>query len=90
MDMYCPRCAEPWDNDFFHEVAEEKGQTYRQTVDDFYQRGCVALGGSQCERTGSLRAEMSAVLRDVMGDDTDGIMSELDSAEHLGLFRDED
>jgi hypothetical protein len=90
MDIYCPRCAEPWDNDMFHEVAEERTQeegtkvTYRQVVADFQARGCIALGGGHCERTGGLRAEASAMLMEL--GDMDGAMSDLADFEQLGFF----
>jgi hypothetical protein len=85
MDIYCPRCAEPWDNDTFHDVAEEQATTYAKVVADFRARGCVATGWTaQCEATGSLRAEVSAMLMDL--GDMDGAMSDLDDFEYLGLL----
>ena len=90
MDIYCPRCAEPWDNDTFHEAAQEQDTTYTKVVADFRSRGCIAFGWqtTQCEPTGGLRAEVSAMLMDL--GDMDGAMSDLDDFEFLGFFNDDD
>ena len=60
MDVFCPKCGEPWDHDTIHDVAgEEYGVPYgtpgydpdeyqvhyRAKQRDFQARGCVALGG---------------------------------------------
>jgi hypothetical protein len=55
MDIYCPKCGEPWDIDSLHEEASQRAgswadsQTYSgifETVrKDFYRRGCPAVGG---------------------------------------------
>lgn len=61
MDLYCPRCGEPWENDCFHDEAaarareadpdgigtfDSSGEPYHVVVRDFQQRGCVALAAS--------------------------------------------
>lgn len=52
MDLYCPKCGEPWDNDVFHDAAEARQQhtavpreprTYPAIAADFRRRGCAAL-----------------------------------------------
>lgn len=43
MDVYCPFCSEPWENDHLHDVAKAKRMTYRQVWADFRKRGCPAL-----------------------------------------------
>ena len=51
MDLYCPICGEPWDNDTFHDVAQARQQTYvslgpntyAAVTADFRRRGCAAL-----------------------------------------------
>jgi hypothetical protein len=78
MDLYCPRCAEPWDNDTLHDVAGELGSSYRAVAADFRRRGCAALG----ERCGELapasaRAVIAAAY-ELGGDDMDGAMSDLE------------
>lgn len=72
MDHYCPKCSEPVDNDYFHDIAEETGQTYRAVAADFRVRGCAALGESH--GTGSANPYAEA-LYDLLGDDMDGAAS---------------
>lgn len=58
MDLYCPTCGEPWDNDCLHEEADARseakaemppgatytlGTTYPAVAADFRERGCKAL-----------------------------------------------
>jgi hypothetical protein len=45
MDIYCPRCGEPWDNDELHEVAAEFDATYVEIVATFKRYGCAAMQG---------------------------------------------
>ena len=47
MDIYCVRCGEPWDMDELHYRAEEVAGTFATVRDEFYSRGCEALGGRQ-------------------------------------------
>lgn len=99
MDIYCPRCGEPWDIDSIHEEV-----TYRQELGetmvsfygihrDFARRGCLALtvfgvSEADCRRdTGNARAMASGVLMDILGDDIDGVASLMDDASALGMFR---
>jgi hypothetical protein len=122
MDIYCPVCAEPWENDFFHEL---EPMSYDQATRMFRAKGCGILielhkramkdgkenadipadeeGKYRCsirevpERCENLattaekeeielrktRAAASAALMDVLGDDMDGIASELEDFEYL-------
>jgi len=51
MDIYCPKCREPWDMDCLNEEAlarvEEEGGTYeqrrREVHKEFYRIGCPAI-----------------------------------------------
>lgn len=59
MDLYCPICTEPWDNDSLHEEVDArkeqqadnarlgagftKGTTYDAVAADFRSKGCRAL-----------------------------------------------
>lgn len=59
MDIYCPTCREPWDNDSLHDEAEARkkrkrsnerqgatftlGVTYDAVAADFRTRGCRAM-----------------------------------------------
>lgn len=92
MDLRCPICGEPWDLDSFHEVAAEQEITFKQAVDRFYEIGCSAIGWADpCQPEsaevlaeagespfGLSPAEASRTLRDLLGDDVDGIASELE------------
>ena len=98
MDIYCPRCGEPWDIDSIHEEV-----TYRQEVGEevsfngvrreFSRRGCLALTGygvseADCvSDPGNLRAHASGVLMGILGDDIDGVAALMDDASALGMFR---
>ena len=84
MDVYCPRCGEPCDPDYFHDLAEERGTSYTAVSRDFQTRGCEALGEPRCERNGSYRAHAAAALYDLCGDDIDGAASVLD--DHFSRF----
>lgn len=80
MDVYCPKCGEPWDIDTFHDAAEEQGVTFKDVQRRFFgAEGCKALGGT-CSETpvNPAYASASAALYEVLGDDIDGIASESD------------
>lgn len=92
MDIYCPVCAEPWEIDSLHDMAEEEGQTFSQVRRAFFADGCGTAfksWGITCEpatgRAGA-RAMVSAMLADILGDDIDGIASELEDAGRLGFW----
>lgn len=79
MDVYCPKCGEPCDMDYFHDVADEKGSTYTAVMRDFQQRGCVAVDFGFCvpNEEGATRAMYADALYDLLGDDMDGAASML-------------
>lgn len=85
MDIYCPKCGEPWDPDEAHEQAADTGSTYTKVMRDFAVRGCRAFGG-RCSAPdgtpdatfGMTRAEASGALFELLGDDVDGVASMLD------------
>jgi hypothetical protein len=86
MDIMCPRCGEPWENDTLHEAAAEQGSTYKEVHRDFQSRGCIAIGwqSTQCEATLDRgRREKLAILAELMGDDVDGIAA---MTEDFGLW----
>jgi len=95
MDIMCPRCGEPWDNDELHEEAshrQEEGlnSSYATVAADFRVRGCGAFTayGAECnaEALGSGRAAAASALYDLLGDDMDGAAAMLDDGAYLGLF----
>lgn len=75
MDLHCPRCGEPVDNDELHAVAEETGNTYSSVLAAFRHTGCPALPGGRhnLETIGSDLAILSAAAFDLMPDDPDGV-----------------
>jgi len=101
MDIRCPICTEPWDNDCLHDRAEELGHRcdgirpdspcadgcvkYTEVARDFRVRGCEALGTDH----GDMRPEnggVASAIYDLMGDDMDGAASAFEDAEMLGLL----
>jgi len=73
MDVYCPRCGEPWELDYVnHEMTPEERRSF------WAGDGCPACAGKPAPEEKPLRAEATAALRDVLGDDTDGIAAELE------------
>lgn len=86
MDIHCPKCGEPWDMNELHDETEARiddgrlpkdapyEKNYNVVRQEFWSRGCPALYGSTCneERDGDT-ALASAMLHDLLGDDTDGI-----------------
>lgn len=98
MDLYCPRCGEPWDNDSLHEEVEERKRAgeedanYRDVSREFRTKGCgLALraftGNTQpCQQVNSNRTAIAAAMADLMGDDMDGFASSMDDADHMGLL----
>lgn len=80
MDLYCPNCGEPWDNDCIHEEVSERadGSTYRTVLREFQAVGCKALtvyGEQECVASGSERAAVASAMYDLLGDDADGAMA---------------
>jgi len=90
MDIYCPKCAEPWDNDSVHEEVDarrEEGResTYRQVARQFQVKGCAALasafGPVSCEPASDrdlTRAALASAAYELCGDDMDGASATLD------------
>jgi len=77
MDVYCPRCGEPYELDYIqHEITPEERR-------DFWAgKGCQSCRGKEIAKR-PFRAEISAVCRDLLGDDVDGIAAEMEDAEAM-------
>lgn len=90
MDIPCPRCDEPWDNNSFHDEAAESNRTYTEVTRDFQSRGCHALetafGSMICERSNSFRSMATSAMFDLCGDDIDGVASLMDDFEYMGML----
>lgn len=85
MDIRCPICGEPWDMDELHDLIPDECEDYHKAVSLFQAKGCEAFGCSHGV-VDKGAASLSSMLFDVFGDDVDGIASELDDAEFLGLI----
>ncbi len=90
MDIYCPRCGEPWDA-----CGKGEDMTVLEWNDMMARRGCPCcktktIDQIKAEHGGQIpaRAQMTSVLQSVLGDDTDGLAAELEDAEALGLLDD--
>jgi len=86
MDILCPRCGEPWDNDTIHDevsVRREVGEPadYHNVAAEFRLRGChtfrESIGPVVCKENDSQAAVTAGVLYDLLGDDMDGAASML-------------
>jgi len=83
MDIKCPFCREPWDNDSIHDYAGEVDSTYAEVSKLFRTKGCgVAFSewGITCKK--SARNGDLLALAELLGDDLDGYAS---MVEDLGL-----
>jgi hypothetical protein len=76
MDIFCPICAEPVDNDELHVYAKDIDSTYRLVAADYRKRGCTAIGMKHTPNSSSPVAELARVVYDTLGDDMDGAMAE--------------
>ena len=77
--------SRPWDTgEKYSQVAYDV--YYKPVLEDFRMTGCEALGESHNTSPNKDVAQLTSMLFDIMGDDVDGIMSELDDAEYLGLI----
>ena len=73
------------DDGKYHQELYDK--FYLSVKNDFYKRGCKALGYDHNEiHPHKNAALLSSMLMDIMGDDIDGIASELEDAEYMGLI----
>ena len=78
MDLYCQRCGEPWD---FHGV--QHGDMTPEERDRFLRgEDCPACHGKTVEKR-PFRAELASALSDMLGDDVDGLASEMEDAEAI-------
>lgn len=88
MDIYCPKCREPWDHECLHEEIEARREagktaTYDTVKREFFANGCAALSeafGSECNpaTVDKGRSVVLDELYDLFGDDLDGLMSDLE------------
>jgi len=78
MDIYCKRCGEPWDL-----YGVEHGDMTDEECRRFWRgKGCPSCYRKPIEEQ-PFRGQLTTVLHDVLGDDLDGLASELEDAESL-------
>lgn len=76
MDIYCTNCGEPWE--YYVEDDED-----RELVKSVKEGRCPACKGKPIEGGPPFRAMLAGALGDLLGDDLDGLASEMDDAEYL-------
>lgn len=86
MDVYCPKCGEPFDPYEFHDAAKTAGTTYAAIAAAFRRNGCAAVDMACTPRPDSHRAALAAEVLELMGDDIDGAAAILEDAERLGIL----
>lgn len=84
MDIYCPKCSEPFDTAEFEFIADEQHITMSEATRNFLTVGCSTVG-MRCSGTGGMRGEATAVLAEMLDDDVDGLASMLDDMIYVGL-----
>ena len=78
MDIYCPRCGEPMELDYIHDVVADRiaagdtTATYDTVAADYRVRGCPAVDGRCNESTTRTGDTAASVVFDLLGDDMDG------------------
>lgn len=89
MDVYCTVCGEPWDVGELPYLADELEMPLKELRQKFLSDGCKVFGNSACvspEDGQSLRSMATSVLAELSGDDFDGIASDLDDFEFMGML----
>lgn len=89
MDLICPVCAEPTDNDELHvEVEENNYPNYAAAAAAFRSKGCEALswGSHNPETMNSKRAAVSDAMFDLLDDDMDGAAAMMEDFEYWGML----
>lgn len=86
MDLICPVCAEPVDNDYFHDLVDDGTfSSYREAAAAFRRSGCEGIGETHSENRNSYRADVSAAMFDLLGDDMDGAAAMMEDFEYFGM-----
>ncbi len=77
MDLYCPRCGEPWEYYYVqHEMTPEERNSFHAGT------GCPSCSSKEIERR-PFRAQRAAELGALLGDDLDGLAAEMEDAEYI-------
>ena len=77
MDLYCPRCGEPWELYYVqHEMTPEERQSFHDGS------GCPSCANKEVKQR-PFRAELAAEMGALLGSDVDGLAAEMEDAEYL-------
>jgi hypothetical protein len=87
MDLYCQKCGEPWDLGGLWDFEEDD---YEGAREDFLKgKGCPACAwGMNAPATPPPEARATGQMIDILGDDLDGVASELEEIAYLGIMKD--
>jgi hypothetical protein len=85
MDLICHRCGEPWELDYFHDVAADQEISFEVAVKAFRKDGCVAVTQTKCCEVNDLDGLGLAISDpgDLLGPDVDGFAA---LVEDMGLI----
>ena len=70
--------------DSLHDLIEEGCEDYHKAVSLFRNKGCEAFGCSHNPVPMTKTADVSSLMFEVLGDDTDGIASMMDDFDFVG------
>jgi len=65
---------------------EEYDKYYLPVLHDFRKNGCAAFGNRHNTIADKKGAQLTDMLFDILGDDVDGLASELEDAEYMGYI----
>lgn len=86
MDIYCPKCSEPYDVDELH-YPDDETLNFNEAKALFMSKGCgEVFGNPDCVAHRTLRGDATLVLNEILGDDIDGVASMLDDFDYLGML----
>lgn len=87
MDLYCQKCGEPWNLDSLWDFEEDD---YKGARRDFLEgKGCPACTwGVNATHLPPPEARATTQLLEIYGDDIDGVASELEEIQWLGIMQD--
>ncbi len=83
MDIYCPKCGEPTDNDSIHDAVNEGiFDSYVEGLHAFQSQGCEAFGWKH-GNINAARAEAMSAMFDLLGDDVDGAAAMMEDFDYM-------
>lgn len=87
MDIYCQRCGEPWEVCGLWDFEEDD---YKGARKDFLRgKGCPSCSwGASAPEEQPPQARATEAMIDILGDDIDGVASELEEIDYLGIMKD--